>query len=199
MGNREDLLAGAKRCLYEKGYARTTARDIATAAGVSLAAIGYHFRSKEVLLNTALHQAMQEWGEEIERALSADTDPGTTPAQRFETTWDRVIASFAAHRAIWVTQFELIAQIDRLPEMREQFVASMNAARLGLMEMFQLAGVKAEGEDRARVVGSFYQTMLGGVLVQWLVDPEHAPTGRDMAEALRIIAGDIDADPAGRD
>ncbi|MGH4006514.1 MAG: TetR family transcriptional regulator, partial [Pseudonocardiaceae bacterium] len=44
MGNREDLLAGAKRCLYEKGYGRTTARDIAAAAGgVSLAAIGYHF------------------------------------------------------------------------------------------------------------------------------------------------------------
>ena len=35
MGNREDLLAGAQRCLYEKGYARTTARDIASASGVS--------------------------------------------------------------------------------------------------------------------------------------------------------------------
>ena len=34
MGNREDLLAGAKKCLYEKGYARTTARDIASAADV---------------------------------------------------------------------------------------------------------------------------------------------------------------------
>ncbi|MET1071471.1 MAG: TetR family transcriptional regulator, partial [Umezawaea sp.] len=34
MGNREDLLVGAKRCLLDKGYARTTARDIATEAGV---------------------------------------------------------------------------------------------------------------------------------------------------------------------
>ena len=33
MGNREDLLAAAKRCLYEKGYAHTTARDIAAASG----------------------------------------------------------------------------------------------------------------------------------------------------------------------
>ena len=33
MGNREDLLAGAKKCLYEKGYARTTARDIAPRPG----------------------------------------------------------------------------------------------------------------------------------------------------------------------
>ena len=45
MGNREALLLGAKCCLLEKGLARTTARDIGGAAGVSLAAIGYHFRS----------------------------------------------------------------------------------------------------------------------------------------------------------
>ncbi len=58
MGNREDLLAGARRCLFEKGYSCTTVRDIATAAGgVSMAAIGYHFGSKEALLNEALAEA----------------------------------------------------------------------------------------------------------------------------------------------
>ena len=41
MGHREDLLEGAKRCLYEKGYARTTARDIVAASGTNLASIGY--------------------------------------------------------------------------------------------------------------------------------------------------------------
>ena len=59
MGNREDLLAGAKRCLYEKGYASTTARDIATASGTSLAAIGYHFGSKEALMNQARNPAQR--------------------------------------------------------------------------------------------------------------------------------------------
>jgi AcrR family transcriptional regulator len=34
VGNREDLIAGAKRCLLEKGYVRTTVRDIAAASGV---------------------------------------------------------------------------------------------------------------------------------------------------------------------
>ncbi|MDP9862641.1 MULTISPECIES: TetR/AcrR family transcriptional regulator [Streptosporangium] len=194
MGNREDLLAGAKRCLYEKGYTRTTARDIAAASGVSLAAIGYHFRSKEALMNTALFQAMQEWGDEIERALTADADPGATPAERFAATWDRVIASFATHRPVWVTQFELIAQIDRLPEIREQLVASMDAARLGLAEMFRNVGApagEAGGDKDARIVGSLYQAMLSGVLVQWLVDPEQAPSGRDLVDALRIVGDDM--------
>lgn len=49
MGHREDLLEGAKRCLLEKGYARTTARDIGAASGTNLASIGYHYGSKEAL------------------------------------------------------------------------------------------------------------------------------------------------------
>ena len=54
MGNREDLLAGARRVIIERGVAKVTARDIASAAGVSLAAIGYHFGSKEQLITEAL-------------------------------------------------------------------------------------------------------------------------------------------------
>jgi AcrR family transcriptional regulator len=69
VGNREALLAGARQCLFEPGYARTTARDIAAAAGVSLAAIGYHFGSKEALLNAAIIEATIEWGEQLERVL----------------------------------------------------------------------------------------------------------------------------------
>ncbi|WP_218934958.1 TetR/AcrR family transcriptional regulator [Actinomadura citrea] len=40
MGNREDLLGAAVRCIQEKGYAKTTLRDIAGVAGVSMAAVG---------------------------------------------------------------------------------------------------------------------------------------------------------------
>ncbi|MBN1170597.1 MAG: helix-turn-helix transcriptional regulator, partial [Micromonosporaceae bacterium] len=75
MGHREQLLAGAKRCLYERGYARTTARDIVAASGTNLASIGYHFGSKEALLNAAMIDAMTEWGDELERAMT--TDPAT--------------------------------------------------------------------------------------------------------------------------
>ena len=58
MGNREDLLAGARKVIIERGAAKATARDIAAAAGVSLAAIGYHFGSKERLITEALTGAV---------------------------------------------------------------------------------------------------------------------------------------------
>src|SRR3954452_25267731 len=113
MGNREKLLAGAVQCLHAKGYARTTARDIAAAAGVSLAAIGYHFGSTEALLGAAVQQAMADWGEELERAL-AGADPTLDRADRFAAIWDRVIASVASHRALWATQLEVVTQLDSM-------------------------------------------------------------------------------------
>ena len=84
MGNRESLIAGAKQCLHDIGYTRTTARDIATAAGVSLAAIGYHFGSTRELLNQALMEALAEWGAELDTSLPA-TDGSA------EAVWTAVI------------------------------------------------------------------------------------------------------------
>ena len=65
MGHRERLLAGAKRCLYERGYSRTTARDMVEAAGTNVASIGYHSGWKEALLNAATMEAGGEGGEEV--------------------------------------------------------------------------------------------------------------------------------------
>ncbi|MBP2706377.1 TetR/AcrR family transcriptional regulator [Microbispora sp. RL4-1S] len=187
MGNREDLLAGARRCLLEKGYSGTTARDIATAAGTSLASIGYHFRSTKALLNAALIEAMEEWGREIEQALAAAPAPGATPAQRFEATWERIIESYVRLRPLWAIQFELVAQMDRLPEVREAFASANRQAKLGLAALFEGLDPDAD-EKRAMAVGSFYQALLGGMAAQWLVDQNHAPSAHDLLDALRTVA-----------
>ncbi|MEV4016625.1 TetR/AcrR family transcriptional regulator [Nonomuraea angiospora] len=184
MGNREDLLAGAKRCLIEKGYSRTTARDIANASGVSLAGIGYHFKSKEALMNEALFEAMREWGDDLAATLTADVKPDATPLERFETAWDRVVESFTRLRPLWLTQFELLGQIDHLPEVREQLVRATGEARLGLAELFE--GVELGGDpERERLAGSLYQALLTGFLSQWLLDPDSALSGREVVTALR--------------
>jgi AcrR family transcriptional regulator len=190
MGNREALLAGAKRCLYEKGYARTTARDIAAASGVSLAAIGYHYGSVEALLNAAMIQAIEEWGQEIGRALAADVQaaPDAPPLERFAAIWTRIIASFEAQRPLWVATFEALAQIERAPEVRAFLADALQQGREGLAMLF--AGIDAATDPRAaQNVGSFYQALMSGIVVQWVTDPGRAPSGRDLAEALRIVTG----------
>jgi len=192
MGNREDLLAGAKRCLFEKGYARTTARDIAAASGVSLAAIGYHFGSKEALLNAARIEAIGEWWDELARTLAADADLDASPMERFEAIWTRVVESFATQRMVWVASFELLTQVDQAPEVRTVIADAQERARLGLASLFHRIDPTLD-KQKAWAVGSFYLALLPGVMAQWLIDPQHAPSGRDLAEALRTIVADVGA------
>ena len=186
MGNREDLLAGAKRCLYEKGYANTTARDIATAAGTSLAAIGYHFGSKEALMNDARLQAIGEWTDQLTQALDFELDNDAHSMERFAAIWTKMIESFETHRPIWVASFEMLAQIDHDPVVRDAVAEAQQVARLGLAQLFH--DIDPTIDDKgARAVGSFYLALLPGVMAQWLIDPDEAPRGRDLADALRAI------------
>jgi AcrR family transcriptional regulator len=186
MGNREDLLAGAKQCLNQKGYARTTARDIAQAAGVSLAAIGYHFGSKEALLNQALFEAVGEWGEELERSLGT-SDAEAPMLERFESTWERVLAKLAEDRTFWVANFEILSQTERVPEIRQFFSEALKLGHPGLAELFLGIDPTAD-EKRARLLGQFCHALLVGVIVQWLIDPELAPSAHDLVQAVTTVA-----------
>jgi AcrR family transcriptional regulator len=192
MGHRERLLAGARRCLFERGYARTTARDIVAASGTNLASIGYHFGSKEALLNAAMIEAIDEWGEELKGALITDTDVGSMdPIERFESIWTRVIESFEAHRPLWVATFEAFVQAQHSPELREQLAAGHEEARFGLAALFQGTDESMVDERVAQTVGSFYVALMSGLITQWLLDAQRAPSGGAMAEALRTIVASV--------
>jgi hypothetical protein len=41
------------------------------------------------------------------------------------------------------------------------------------------------------VVGSFYLALLPDVMAQWLIDPKHAPSARDLTQALQTIVADV--------
>ena len=200
MSHREDLLAGAVLCLREKGYARTTARDIVAASGTNLASIGYHYGSTEALLNAAVLRAMEDFGAEIARAMGSgddtddadaddidDADDGKAgdPLKRFERFWTYVIESFRVNTEVWMATFDVFSVAQRSPEVRTAIANGLEDGRL-LWARFLY-----EAEDdpaTLRAVGSLYQALLSGVLVQWLVDPDRAPTAADLATALRSIA-----------
>jgi AcrR family transcriptional regulator len=186
MGHRERLLEGAKQCLLEKGYARTTARDIVAASGTNLGSIGYHYGSTEALLNAAMIEAFGEWGEEMESLLAtARGRPGTL--ERLESLWGLLIGTFETHRMLWIAGFEAFSAAQHSPELREQIAAAYEAARPGLSAMFEHIDESDVDEQTARTVGSFLLAMQAGLAAQWLLDPEHAASSTDMTDALRRI------------
>ena len=186
MGHREDLLAGAKRCIYERGYARTTARDIVAASGTNLASIGYHYGSKEALLNAALIEATGEWGDEMAVAVAGIDDPD--PYRRFELAWDAVLATFENHRPMLAAHFEAVVQGVRAGDVRDFLDKAMDEGRYGLAELFY--GLDREVDaGTAWAVGCFLNAMLTGLMAQWLISPSRAPTGAELATALRAVVG----------
>ena len=192
MSNRDDLMAAAKQCIREKGFTRTTARDLAAASGVSLAAIGYHFGSKEALLSQAMIEATADWVHEMEAALAAEIDPRAPLATRFETIWTQILAFATANRQLWAASFEVSPYIDTMPEVREVMAAAQQKAREGLADLFQGA-IRPADAAADRAVGAFHYALMIGVLAQWLIDPAAAPTAAELTRALKIVAADVTA------
>ena len=178
MGNREDLIEGARRCIIEKGYARTTARDIAGAAGVSLAAIGYHFGSKEALMAEALLGTGIQIGDALDVALR-----DVPASELLGRIWDESLRVFGDQRELLAASMENLAQIDRLPVVADQLRAAQRAAISGFAELFTKTLPDLDAEQR-RALAAYYFALVNGLAVIWLIDPSGVPSGEQLNALL---------------
>ncbi|MEU1184975.1 TetR/AcrR family transcriptional regulator [Streptomyces sp. NPDC005820] len=183
MGHREDLLEGAKRCLLEKGFARTTARDIVKESGTNLASIGYHYGSKDALLAQAYIALVDE--------MSFDGGGGIAGApgslERFREVWSHIVDSMRESGAMWRLGVEIMAMGDQLPEVRDQLSRAQREGGRGLVSL--MTGVPEEevSDETADTLGRFYMTLMSGLISQWTFDPKTAPDGDVLTEGLRQI------------
>ncbi|MET9901407.1 TetR/AcrR family transcriptional regulator [Streptomyces sp. NPDC006446] len=186
MGHREDLLEGAKRCLLEKGFVRTTARDIVKESGTNLASIGYHYGSKDALLTQAFVELIQEWGEKFAPASAREVEPGGS-VERFHSVWARMLESFEDFRPLWAASMEIATQGDRVPELRDLMAKAQIEGRSGLVAMFTGRDEETLDDATVKSLGGFYQALLNGLMVQWLFDPASASTADELTDGLRRV------------
>lgn len=192
MGHREDLLAGAKRCLLERGYARTTARDIVAASGTNLASIGYHFGSKEALLTQALIEALTESTDAVDRAMPIDH---SAPARdRLEMAWQQVAASAIEAPEMWRASLEAFLVGTEQPAVLEVLRKQYEAMRRELPAELRGVPMAEVSEEEAGTLGSFLLALAAGLSLQTMVDPDRAPSAKDMAAGLRRLAEVLEAD-----
>jgi AcrR family transcriptional regulator len=185
MGNREALLEGAKHCLLEKGYSRTTARDIADAAGVSLAAIGYHYGSKESLLEQAFMAAMEDWFDDDAQEAHEESAGGSI--ERFRSYFADVIATFPEQKPLLRLNLEMGLEAVNNPSLATFMSHAIQLGREGLAA--EIGGLDAERDgELAQQVGAFYSVLMTGIVAQYLMDRERFPSADDLTEGLRYIA-----------
>jgi transcriptional regulator, tetR family len=73
LSTQEKILEAARKLFIERGYAATTARDIAVEAGTNLALLNYHFKSKELLFQRVVQESMQTFFGVIAPVINNET------------------------------------------------------------------------------------------------------------------------------
>lgn len=187
MGHREDLLEGAKRCLLEKGFARTTARDVVKESGTNLASIGYHYGSKDALLAQAYVSLVEGMGDAFEgdRAALDETAPGST--ERFQVVWTNIIRTMREPGSIWHLSMEILVMGDRMPEVRDHLARAQREAGRGLIPSLMGGREEDVSDETADTLGTFYVTLMTGLIAQWTFDPKSAPEADRLTEGLRRV------------
>ncbi|ARP72489.1 TetR/AcrR family transcriptional regulator [Streptomyces pluripotens] len=187
MGHREDLLEGAKRCLLEKGFARTTARDIVKESGTNLASIGYHYGSKDALLAQAYVSLVE--GASAAFAGDAGAGSGAAPGslERFREVWSNIVATMREPGSFWRLSAEIAVMGDQLPEVRDHLARAQREASRGFVALLMGGREEDVPEDAVDTLGAFYTVLMTGLIAQWTFDPKTAPDGAALAEGLRRI------------
>jgi AcrR family transcriptional regulator len=184
ISHREQLLDGAIECLRTKGYARTTARDIAAAADANLASIGYHFGSKEALLNEAITHACEEWTTRLGQAAFASGSDA--PLEQMGASWVAMLGSFEALRPVLIGLIEAVGQSAWSDDLRQQLAAHYRTSREQVASMVRasLGEATEDTAEDADVVASFLIAVCDGLVLQWLLDPDATPSGEQLTSSL---------------
>ena len=188
--NRAALLEAAIGCLARRGYARTTSRDLAAAAGANLAAITYHYGSKEELLHQALLEGFRRWFESlVDDAVVIAEPPGPELVPRLANALE---SSLDANRGLALAFLEALAQADHSTKLRRQLAKSYEDARLRLGPL--LKDALGLDERAASDLVSGMIAIADGLLIQWLLDSRATPSAIDVVAAITAAARSQPAD-----
>ncbi|MFF3226782.1 TetR/AcrR family transcriptional regulator [Nocardia suismassiliense] len=187
MGNREDLLAGARKAVLERGLAKTTARDIAGAAGVSLAAIGYHFGSKDRLVTEAIAESVGGGvGDGMEAAIRAG-GAGTSLWDALGPTWSGLLEVLDSSHEALLLSAENALLIARSPESQEYMAAAIQTAFDDLATTLREVHPELSVEQ-ARAVGTLFFLLFQGLAMTHLIAPAAAAVdGEQIALAVQTL------------
>ncbi|WP_225730109.1 MULTISPECIES: TetR/AcrR family transcriptional regulator [unclassified Nocardia] len=194
MGNREDLLAGARKVIVERGVAKATARDIASAAGVSLAAIGYHFGSKEALITEALAESLGNAIGDGMEALIRDAS-GMSLLRAFAHLWNEIPKIFRDNRDYMTASMENMVRVIRSPKEQQYYTDAMPGIYREMVVALRDTHPQLS-EDNAYAIAQLYWVLVQGLGVLSVVMPDaEMPDGDRLAEAVAALAGDAGAQP----
>lgn len=155
LSTRERILNVALDLFIEKGYDKTSLREIAEQLGFTKAALYYHFSSKGDIL-MALHLRLHEFSTEALDQM-ASQEP---TAARWGELLEEIVDQMLAHRKIFLLHERNQAAFEQLH--REEH----DAKHQDMQEQFRkiFSDVRLPVRDRVRMAASFGAVM-GGIVI----------------------------------
>ncbi|HET6448072.1 MAG TPA: TetR/AcrR family transcriptional regulator [Conexibacter sp.] len=180
--HRDALLSAARTLMRQAGRGDITARDLVAASNTNLGSISYHFGSKDALLDEAAKLVFEEWAQTVARTISAD--PDAPPARRLARALEMILDDFDAMRPYFLGFIQIVAGSERSPETRERLIAHYRTQRETVTAMVTESLSDSIDLQGARHIASLLMSVSDGLMLQSLIDPDSAPTSRELTLAL---------------
>jgi AcrR family transcriptional regulator len=181
--HREALLAAARTLLRTQGYGNITARDLVAASHTNLGSIGYHFGSKDALLNEAIGAALEEWAETMAKA--ADAGEGKTPVERLKISAAALLDEFDQVRPYYLAFIEALARSARSPELAAQLARHYERQRDRVAGVLTATFGPGLDPSVARQLATTMIAVTDGLMLQLFADPTKVPTSEELASNLQ--------------
>lgn len=166
---RNRLIEATRRCIAAKGLASTTSRHIAAEGGVNLAAITYHFGSKERLVAEALLEALRTWLTPTLEVLHGGGDPSVRTLAAIQT----LMVTFDEHRDEAPAYLQALAEAPRMEPLRDGVIQLWT--ELGQLLAAHMVEMQQRDELAAWVdpdaMSSVLIAVANGLVLQVTVDP----------------------------
>src|SRR5262245_55535670 len=184
---RDEILAIAAQLFAERGFAATTVREIADAAGILSGSLYHHFDSKESMADELVHELLERVLADYRAALARGDDAETTLPELVRIAFG-AIASEPATVAVMVNEWNLFAQFTRFGYL-QTIEEDTEHLWVGVIER----GIE-EGAFRADLDPRMLYRLLRDAI--WVSVRWYRPSGRDNAEQiadayLSVVLGGI--------
>jgi AcrR family transcriptional regulator len=183
--HREALLAAARALLRTQGYGNITARDLVAESHTNLGSIGYHFGSKEALLNEAIGNALEEWAETMAKA--ADAGAGKTPLERLKISAAALLDEFDQVRPFYLAFIEALARSARSPELAAQLARHYERQRDRVAGVLTATFGPGLDPSVTRQLATTMIAVTDGLMLQLFADPTKVPTSEELTSNLQAL------------
>lgn len=181
------LLEAAKQLVGESGYAGTSVRELTSRSGTNLAAVNYHFGSRENLLNQAILEYFLEWAGSA--GEQGPADPDAEPLQQLAARARPAVDGIAEAQPAFVVALEALLQSRRSPELHRQLTEHYAEHRRRIGESIADTRRGRELPPRVREVAASYMlAVIDGLQLQALLDPDAIPSGEELAAFYEGLA-----------